>query len=107
MNSTYGVGENVNFTCIPVVNGSPGIATWSVTPVGQGVVVVLNTTDVPGTSGSYLLGDNRNTMVLVNVSEVLDGSTVVCTGLPQDLSTSRVAPAVFLSIREAMSPTSE
>ena len=44
------VGDNVNFTCKPLADGSPGIVAWRITPLGQDAVIVLNETNVPGTS---------------------------------------------------------
>ena len=90
----------MNFTCIPLADGSPGIVAWSITPLGQDVVIVLNETNVPGTSDSILLGDDRTTMVLVNVSKELNGSTVLCTGLDQLQIVSERAPLVTLFVED-------
>ena len=48
VDTTAVVGDVVNFTCIPLVDGSPGIAAWRVTPLEQNTVTVLNNTNVPG-----------------------------------------------------------
>ena len=100
VDTTAVVGDVVNFTCIPRFGESPGIAAWSITPLEQNTVIVLNNSNVPGTSDSFLLGDNRTKMVLVNVSKELNGSTVLCTGFDQMQITSRRAPIVTLFVRD-------
>ena len=93
------VGDMVNFTCEPLADGSPGIATWSVTDVDQNPIIVSNNTAVRGTTDSYVLGPNTNTMFLVNVSKILNRATVVCTGLDQGRTTIGVKampPATLL-----------
>ena len=96
--TTAVVGSDVTFTCIPLADGSPGIAAWSITPLEQNTVIVLNETNVSGTSDSFLLGDDRTTMVLVNVSKELNGSTVLCTGFDQMRRSSARAPLVTLFV---------
>ena len=96
--TTAVVGDNVTFTCKPLADGSPGLAAWSVTPLEQNTVTVLNNSNVPGTSDSFLLGDDRSTMVLVNVSKELNGSTVLCTGFDQLRLNSARAPLVTLFV---------
>ena len=98
VDTTAVVGGNATFTCIPLADGSPGIAAWSITPLEQNTVIVLNETNVPGTSDSILLSDDRSTMVLVNVSKDLNGSTVLCIGFDQLQITSRRAPLVTLFV---------
>ena len=98
VDTTAVVGGDVTFNCIPLVDGSPGIAAWSVTPLEQNTVIVLNNTNVPGTGDSFLLGDDRSTMVLVNVSKVLNGSAVLCTGFDQLRLNLARAPLVTLFV---------
>ena len=98
VDTTAVVGGNATFTCIPLADGSPGIAAWSITPLEQNTVIVLNETNVSGTSDSSLLGDDRRTMVLVNVSKELNGSTVLCTGFDQMRLSSARAPLVTLFV---------
>ena len=97
-NTEFSEGDNVNFTCIPLADGVPGIAAWRVTPVGQSEVAVSNITSVPGTTDSYLLGENTTTMVLVNVSTILNGATITCIGFDPDrtiLGVNAVPPAIL------------
>lgn len=96
------VGGEVNFTCRPLADGSPGIATWRVT-IGQSSFPVSNGSNITGTSDSYLLGDNRDTMVLVDVRFLLDGSNVTCSGLDQGRSIIPVMafPPAILSVVES------
>ena len=98
VDTTAVVGDNVTFTCIPLADGSPGIAAWRVTPLEQNTVTVSNNTNVPGASDSFLLGDNRTTMVLVNISKELNGSEVLCIGSDQRQISSGRAPPVTLFV---------
>lgn len=74
------------------------------TPVGQSASPVGNITNVPGTTDSFVLGPNTNRMVLVNVSLLLNGSSVTCTGLDQGRTIAGVMadpPAILTVVPES------